>query len=103
MVDILLASAAGDAAVGTGIGLMLLVWIALGAALYFLPSILAYLRKKQNFVSILLLNAFLGWSLIGWVVSLVWAVSVDPQPAQVTIINQSAAAPQTNVAESQNI
>jgi Superinfection immunity protein len=32
--------------------------------LYFLPAILA--RKKQQFVAILLLNIFLGWTFIGW-------------------------------------
>lgn len=78
---------------GAGLSMVILFWIVLGIAAYFLPTILAHFRKKQNFTSILLLNIFLGWSLIGWVVALVWAVSVDAQPAQVTIINQTAPPP----------
>jgi len=55
----------------------------LGAALYFLPTILAVARNKTNVVGILLVNFLLGWSVIGWIVALVWAVSterVDPVP-----------------------
>ena len=39
---------------------------------YFLPSYIG--RKQENFNQILILNLFLGWSLIGWVVALIWAV-----------------------------
>ena len=46
-------------------------------ALYFLPSIVAFDGKKANFQSIVVVNLFLGWTLIGWVVALAWAVSVD--------------------------
>lgn len=46
---------------------------------YFIPTIVAYNRKKLNKMSILLLNFFLGWSLIGWVVALVWATAKDKQ------------------------
>jgi len=51
--------------------------------LYFLPSIIAMVRSKRDTVSIVLLNLFLGWTLIGWVVALVWAAKVDqPLPAR---------------------
>src|SRR5690349_1909673 len=51
--------------------------------LYFLPSIIAMVRCKRDTVSIVLLNLFLGWTLIGWVVALVWAAKVDqPLPAR---------------------
>lgn len=39
--------------------------------IYFLPSIIGY--KHKNILSIIMLNIFLGWTFIGWVVSLVWA------------------------------
>jgi hypothetical protein len=41
--------------------------------LYFLPAFLA--RKKRQFPLILLLNIFLGWTLLGWVGALLWAVA----------------------------
>jgi hypothetical protein len=68
--------------------------IAGGAALmllclYFLPSIVALIRKKHNTGAIIVLNFFLGWTFIGWIVSLVWALSSDPLPPrpQQVIIN----------------
>jgi hypothetical protein len=49
-----------------------------GTVLYFLPSIVALARSKRDLLAIFLLNLFLGWSVIGWVVALVWAVKTDP-------------------------
>ena len=54
---------------------------------YFFPTIIAIIRKKSNVGAILVLNLFLGWTFIGWIVALVWAVSSDPQPQQVIINN----------------
>jgi Superinfection immunity protein len=48
-----------------------------GFAMYFLPSIIALARSKRDIVGILLLNLFLGWTMIGWVVALVWALKTD--------------------------
>ncbi|WMT47814.1 MAG: superinfection immunity protein [Acidithiobacillus caldus] len=57
--------------------LFILVAIVFGAALYFLPTILAYLRKKSNLVAIFVMNLLLGWLFVGWVIALVWALSND--------------------------
>jgi Superinfection immunity protein/zinc-ribbon domain len=46
-------------------------------ALYFLPTIIGASRHKTNLVGIFLVNFFLGWSIIGWVIALVWAVSTE--------------------------
>jgi Superinfection immunity protein/Short C-terminal domain len=43
--------------------------------LYFFPSIVGY--KHRNADSICILNLFLGWTFIGWVVALIWAFSND--------------------------
>jgi hypothetical protein len=74
------------------IGLIILI------AIYFLPTIIAVMRNsetikgtksfldgkekvtyhgRKNKGAIFVLNLFLGWTLIGWVVALVWAVSED--------------------------
>lgn len=45
--------------------------------LYFLPAFLA--RNKPNFTSILILNILAGWTFIGWIIALVWALSSDSQ------------------------
>jgi hypothetical protein len=51
------------------------VIIAVMIALYFLPSIVGY--KKVNFGAIFVLNMFLGWTGIGWIGALIWALTVD--------------------------
>ncbi len=43
-------------------------------AFYFLPSLVAFLRQHKNRLAIFLLNLLLGWTVLGWVVSLVWSV-----------------------------
>ena len=55
---------------GTGIGIGLIL---LGLAVYFLPTIVAIMTGKQNTLAIFILNLFLGWTLVGWVIALVWA------------------------------
>lgn len=55
---------------GELIGGLLMVGIII--ALYFLPAIAA--RGKKFYDGILLLNLFFGWTLIGWVGALIWAV-----------------------------
>jgi len=42
-------------------------------ALYLLPTYEAWRKEHVNLSAIALLNIFLGWSLIGWVVAMVWA------------------------------
>jgi len=48
------------------LGLILLV-----LGLYWLPSILAYLRRRADLVPIVVVNALLGWTVVGWL----WAVA----------------------------
>ncbi len=49
------------------------------ALLYFLPVVIAASRMHRNSVPILLLNLFLGWTFLGWLVCLVWAFSYQPR------------------------
>lgn len=48
------------------------------ALLYFLPSIIGH--GKRNFGAIFLVNFFLGWTIVGWIVALVWACAADRRP-----------------------
>ena len=43
--------------------------------LYFLPAIVAAARGMDKQAAVIVLNIFLGWTLIGWVVALCWAGS----------------------------
>jgi len=40
-----------------------------------LPTIISFNRDQPNRFAIFALNLFLGWSLIGWVVSLIWSLT----------------------------
>lgn len=44
---------------------------------YFLPATVASYRRKRNTGAILVLNLFLGWTLLGWVIAFVWAMTKD--------------------------
>lgn len=59
------------------LGLMFFPFFGFGFVMYFLPSIVALARSKRDLFSIFLLNFFLGWTMIGWIVALVWAVKAD--------------------------
>jgi len=48
-------------------------------AIYFLPAIIAGHRHLHERTAITLLNLFLGWTFIGWVIALIWAVTA-PAP-----------------------
>jgi hypothetical protein len=41
---------------------------------YFLPTIIAGSRKHHNWLAIGLTNFFFGWTVIGWIISLIWSV-----------------------------
>ena len=58
-------------------GFFVFPFFGFGIVMYFLPSILALARNKRDTTSIFLLNLFLGWSVIGWVIALVWALKAD--------------------------
>jgi ribosomal protein S27E len=64
-----------------GAGLLVLLVVALiSLAVYFLPTIIAVVGTHHNAGAILVLNLFLGWTFLGWVVALVWACTQsDPR------------------------
>ncbi|MCE3262651.1 MAG: immunity holin family protein [Pseudoduganella sp.] len=53
-------------------------------ALYFLPTFEAWKKNHTNLAAIALVNVLLGWSLIGWVVAIVWAFK-RPEPAESSV------------------
>ena len=48
-------------------------------ALHFLPTIVAAIRQSRHTVAIFVLNLFLGWTVIGWVLLLAWAAVSEPK------------------------
>ena len=59
---------------------------AVSLAIYFAPALVA--RGKRTFGSVMAINFFLGWTVIGWVVALAWALK-DDTPTKI-IVNSPA-------------
>ena len=78
-----------DAGVGAGaFGLTLgclLVSIAAGVLFYLLPTFIAMTRRHPNTASIAILNIFLGWTFIGYIVALVWAFSAITKHGNISV------------------
>lgn len=54
-----------------------MITLALITLLYFLPTIVAG-RRGHGVMGPLLVNVFIGWTVIGWVALLLWALLWDP-------------------------
>jgi hypothetical protein len=59
--------------------LFAMFFLTLLALLYFLPTIIAA-NRGHSIALILVLNLFLGWTVIGWFIMLVWALVSTPYP-----------------------
>jgi len=59
--------------------IMPIAFVIVALLIYFLPSFVAH--RKQNANAILILNLFLGWTLLGWVAALVWALTSEQKSA----------------------
>ena len=48
---------------------IIIIWV----IIYFLPTIIAWIRHKKNGGSVIVINLFLGWTFIWWVVAFAMA------------------------------
>lgn len=55
------------------------LFVLIAAAVYLLPTVVALARGHRNRASIMVVNIMLGWTLLGWVISMTWAVAAAPQ------------------------
>lgn len=53
-------------------------WLMVCFIAYFLPTMIAGVRKAPNAASVFIVNFFLGWTFIAWVVALAMAVRDVP-------------------------
>lgn len=56
---------------------MCALWLFISLAIYFIPVIVAYIRKHKNIVPIALLTTVLGWTFFGWLAALLWSLNSD--------------------------
>lgn len=57
--------------------------------LYWSPTIVGYARHVPNQGSVLVIDAFLGWTVVGWVVALAMACRSVPQPLELPTVKQT--------------
>ena len=69
-----------------GIVIILLI-IIVGIWIYLLPTIIAYTRKRDAKATVLIINLFFGWSVIGWAIALYIALVKDEEPENIVIRN----------------
>ena len=55
---------------------------------YFLPAIIG--RNKSDAGIIFLVNLFLGWTGVGWIVAFIWACAADTRPVPVRLVPVSS-------------
>lgn len=61
-------------------------------AWYLMPAIIGYKRGVNSPFSLLCLNLLLGWTVLGWIVCLIWAVSGATRAQDAFYKAQAAAA-----------
>jgi hypothetical protein len=70
--------------------------IIVGIGLYLLPALIAAARDKTHGAAgVFLLNIFLGWTLIGWLVAFMWACSGDAPSRRDAVTGYSSALSET--------
>lgn len=52
-------------------------WLFISLAIYFIPVIIAYIRRHNNILAITILTIFLGWTFFGWLAGVLWALNSD--------------------------
>ena len=55
-------------------------YILLLIVLYFLPYLIADFREHHNRIPILITNVLFGWTVIGWIICLIWSYTNIPAP-----------------------
>jgi hypothetical protein len=63
------------------VGALGVIALSRGLLLYWLPAFVAERRRHRQTTAIVVLNLLLGWTFVGWVVALVWALTVPPGAA----------------------
>ena len=69
----------------SGISFAGFLMIGLGIVAYFIPGIIAATRRHRKATYIFLVNLFFGWSVLGWIFALVWALRANVAPKAVAV------------------
>jgi hypothetical protein len=59
-----------------------LMWVGGGLAVLFFPFLVAAVRGHQNAIAIGAVCFFLGWTVIGWIVAMIWSLTGNTHAAE---------------------
>ncbi len=52
----------------------ILVFLAIAAVFYLLPSLIAVGKRNPDRGSVFMINLWLGWTIVGWITAMGWAL-----------------------------
>lgn len=58
------------------------VFIVANLIWYFIPTFIAMIRGHMNTGAIFATNLFLGWTVIGWIVAVIWSMTNNRKGAK---------------------
>ena len=65
-------------------GVTLIFIVMIGITFYFLPSIIQEARGARHGSAIFLVNLLFGWTILGWIAALIWAITERTEAASHT-------------------
>lgn len=65
------------------------LFVPLTVIIYLLPTYEAWKQENRNLMSVALLNVFLGWTVVAWVIALSWAFKKPETSAPAPVVAQA--------------
>lgn len=53
--------------------------------MYWLPTIIAIVRQAHSALGVFLVNFLLGWTVLGWVLALIWSLAADNRTHEIIV------------------
>ena len=75
--------------------LFLLIGFVIKLVIYLIPFLISMGRNGRSTTLIFVLNFFMGWTVIGWIIALIWAFLSQPNPVPAEPIEKTRSLPIT--------
>jgi Superinfection immunity protein len=69
---------------------LIIVIAILGGCFYFLPTVISSIRHSEHSSGIFWVNCLFGWTVLGWIAALIWAVTEKVEERVTTSLPLSA-------------
>jgi hypothetical protein len=65
-----------------------IVIVVLAICFYFLPTMIGSIRHTEHGAGIFWINLLFGWTVLGWIAALIWAVTKNVEARVITPLTQ---------------